>query len=303
MKDLRIHVGELALQVRDYGGKGDAVILLHFGGANLMMWQGVVPYFQGDYRAIAVDLRGHGKSDKPPTGYHIDDMARDLAAAMEHLGIERAHLVGSSLGAEVGLSLAANHPEKAISLVCDGALYSEYGPYGVWQGSEAEFKAHVARTLQERRDAPQPAFDSVDALVDQSRQVYEQYGWWNERVEALKRYDACEIGEGKYAPAWRKPASLEYLTGYYGTRFEDYYRRVKCPVLMLSDEEDAQTEPARTAMIKLAALAGSVNSAPATNLAPAEIVVPPGWVHPFGWMLDPEGISKVVLDFLARVRS
>ena len=80
---------------------------------------------------ILVDLRGHGKSDKPRTGNHIDQMAKDVAGVMDRLEIDHAHVVGSSLGAEVGLSLAANYPQRVTSLVCDGALYSEYGPYGI----------------------------------------------------------------------------------------------------------------------------------------------------------------------------
>jgi 2-succinyl-6-hydroxy-2,4-cyclohexadiene-1-carboxylate synthase len=291
MKDLRINVGSIELQVREYERKGDAVILLHFSGVNLMMWQDVVPYFQDDYRLILVDLRGHGKSDKPQTGYHIDEMARDVAGVMAHLKIERAHIVGSSLGAEVGLSMAAHDPEKVISLVCEGALYSEYGPYGVWEGSEAAFRAHVARTLEKRRNTAEPVFASVNALVDERRQLLEKYGWWNENVEAVERYGACEIGEGKYTYGWRKQARLNYMEHYFEYRFEDYYRRVKCPVLMLPDEEDAQDERIKTVIKKL------------SELAEAEIIALPGWVHPYGWMLNPERMSKVVLEFLARVRN
>ena len=51
-----------------------------------------------------------------------------------------ALLIGSSLGAEVGLSLAANYPQRVTALVCDGAFYSEGGPYGKWDGSEEAFK-------------------------------------------------------------------------------------------------------------------------------------------------------------------
>jgi 2-succinyl-6-hydroxy-2,4-cyclohexadiene-1-carboxylate synthase len=291
MKDLRINVGSIELQVREYEREGDAIIFLHFSGVNLMMWQGVVPYFQDDYRLVLVDLRGHGKSDKPQTGYHIDEMARDIVGVMAHLELDRAHIVGSSLGAEVGLSMAANDPEKVISLVCEGALYSEYGPYGVWEGSEAEFRAHVARGLEKRRDTAEPVFASVDALVDERRQLLEKYGWWNENVEAVERYGACEIGEGKYTYGWRKQARLNYMEHYFEYRFEDYYRRVKCPVLMLPDEEDAQDERIKTVMKKL------------SELAEAEIIALPGWVHPYGWMLNPEGMSKVVLEFLARVRN
>jgi pimeloyl-ACP methyl ester carboxylesterase len=145
MQEMRVKVNQVELQVRDYGGDGEGVIFLHFSGANLMMWQPILPYFQDDYRLILVDLRGHGKSDKPETGYHMDEMAGDVIGIMEHLELDRAHIVGSSLGGEVGLSLAANFPDKVISLVCEGAPYSEYGPYSTWEGSEADFEGHVTR--------------------------------------------------------------------------------------------------------------------------------------------------------------
>jgi len=67
----------------------------------------VVPFFQDDYRLILVDLRGLGRSDKPAKGYHIDDMTGDIAAIMEKLGVKETHIVGSSMGAEVSLSMAA----------------------------------------------------------------------------------------------------------------------------------------------------------------------------------------------------
>ena len=140
MKELRVKVNNIELQIREYEHEGDAIIFLHFSGANLMMWQRAISDFRDRYRLILVDLRGHGKSDKPETGYHMDEMARDVIGIMDHLALERAHVVGSSLGAEVGLSMAANYPDKVISLVCDGALNSEYGPYGTSPGLDP---AHI----------------------------------------------------------------------------------------------------------------------------------------------------------------
>ena len=115
MRDLRLNTGRLELQVREYDHPGSPIIFLHYGGANLMMWQRAVPYFEGQYRLILVDLRDHGKSDKPQTGDDIDQMAADVAGMMNALQVEKAHLVGSSLGAEVALALAANSPEKVIA--------------------------------------------------------------------------------------------------------------------------------------------------------------------------------------------
>jgi 2-succinyl-6-hydroxy-2,4-cyclohexadiene-1-carboxylate synthase len=290
MRDLRVDVGGIALQIREYEREGDTVIFLHFGGGNLMMWERAVPYFQDHYRLLLVDLRDHGKSDKPQSSGHIDDMARDVAGVMEYLKIERAHIIGSSLGAEVGLSLAANFPEQVTSLVCEGALCSEYGPYGVWDGSEAEFKEHVARTLAEVHNGSDQVFTSVSVLVEARKQVFEKHGWWNQYVEAFLEYDAFEVSKGHFTRSWQKMAREKYLEHYFACRFEDYYERVKCPVLMLPGEDDMQDERTKIAMKGLSQL-----------VSKGKIVAVPGWVHPYGWLLDPEEISKVILGFLAEV--
>jgi len=287
MQEIRVKVNQIKLQIRDYEHQGDVIIFLHFSGANLMMWQRIIPYFQDHHRLVLVDLRGHGKSDKPETGYHMDEMARDVVGVMQHLKLERAHIVGSSLGAEVGLSMAANHPEKVTSLVCEGALYSEYGPYGIWEGSETDFEDHVTRQLEGIRNTPEAIFPSVDALVDDRREVLEKYGWWNEYVEAMIRYGAYKVDEGKYTKGFGKQAMENYMQHYFHCRFEDYYRRVKCPLLILPGEEELENEREKTAMEGLRALAEQ-----------GEIAEVSGWLNPYSWLLNPEGVSKAILRFL-----
>lgn len=287
MQEKRVKANQIELQIREYEQEGDAIIFLHFSGVNLMMWQRIIPYFQDHYRLILVDLRGHGKSDKPETGYHMDEMARDVIGIMQHLKLERAHIVGSSLGAEVGLGIAANYPEKVISLVCDGALYSEYGPYGIWEGSETGFKEHVASQLEKMRNAPETIYPSVDALVDDRREVLGKYGWWNEYIEAVVRYGACKVDEGKYTRGFTKQASADYMEHYFQYRFEDYYRKVKCPLLMLPGAEESENEREKAVMEGLRELAEQ-----------GEIVEVSGWVHPYGWLIDPEDVSKAILKFL-----
>jgi len=283
MQDIRVKVNQIELQVREYEHTGDAIIFLHFGGANLMMWQRTIPYFQNHYRIILIDLRGHGKSDQPETGYHIDEMARDVIAVMQHLRLEKTHVVGSSLGAEVGLSMAANYPEKVLSLVCDGALSSKYGPYSIWEGSEADFNEYVACQLEKIRNVPEATYPSVEALVEASRRVFEKHGWWNEFFESVERYGAYQVDEGKFTKSFRKTARINYMTHYFQARFEDYYRKVKCPLLMLSGEKESEKD----IMERLRKLAEQ-----------AEIMRIRGWVHPYGWLLEPEGVCHAILKFL-----
>lgn len=286
MKEIRVKKNQIELQIRDYEQEGEAIIFLHFSGANLMMWQRILPYFQDQYRLILIDLRGHGKSDKPETGYHMDEMASDVIGVMQHLKLERAHIVGSSLGAEVGLSIAANYPEKAISLVCDGALNSEYGPYGIWEGSKVDFEEYVASQLEKIRKAPETIFPSVDALVDNRREVFEKYGWWNKYVEAVERYGSYKVDEGKFTKSFGKQPMENYMKHYYQYRFEDYYKKVKCPLLMLAEKE-SDDEREKTAMKGLKELAER-----------GEIIEVSGWAHPYVWFLDPEDVCKVILKFL-----
>ncbi|HBX71223.1 MAG TPA: hypothetical protein DEH25_18065 [Chloroflexi bacterium] len=286
MKEIRVKVNQIELQVCDYEQTRDAIIFLHFSGANLMMWQRILPYFQNDYRLILVDLPGHGKSDRPESGYHMDELARDVIGVMGQLDLERAHFIGSSLGAEVALSLAANHPEKVISLILDGALSSESGPYGTWEGSQAEFEAHVADQLKKIRNTPQPIYPSLEALMADRQEIYEKYEWWNEYLEAVVRYDAYQVSDGEYSRGMGKKATENYMRDYFHYRFEDYYPKVKCPLLMLA-EKDLDDAREAAAIQGLSALAEQ-----------AEIVEISDWAHPYMWMLNPDETCQAILQFL-----
>jgi 2-succinyl-6-hydroxy-2,4-cyclohexadiene-1-carboxylate synthase len=289
MQEKRVKVGQIELQVRDFEHAGEPIIFLHFSAANLMMWSRTIPYFQDYFRVILVDLRGHGRSDKPITSYHMDDMARDVVGLMQQLDIRHAHIIGSSLGAEVGLSLAANYPDMVLSLVCDGALSSEYGPYGTWEGSQVEYEDHVARQLEKMQAAPEKIYPSVDALVEQSRESLRGIGWWNEYVEAMERYGAYKLGHGEYTKSFMKPARIDYMRHYLHYRLEEYYPKVKCPILMLPGEDVFESEREKAAMEGLRDLARH-----------AQIVSVSGWVHPYGWLLKPEGVCEAILEFLNR---
>lgn len=289
MRKLRVKTNQIEVQVHDYLGDGDAIIFLHFSSANLMMWQRIIPFFQDSYRVILVDLRGHGRSDRPNTSHHIDEMARDIAGMMERMEIKKAHIIGSSLGAEVGLSMAANYPDKVISLVCDGALSSEYGPYGTWEGSEQEFEKDVADTLKQMREKPVTLHPSVEELVEARRGILTKYGLWNEYVEAMERYGAYELGNRKFTHGMKKNANQSYMQGYFHCRLEDYYSKVSCPLLLIAEKENKNK-------IEKAAMRGLRDLAKQAHIAEIS-----GWMHPYGWLLDPDEVCRVILGFLSHL--
>jgi len=288
MNEIRVKVDTFELQVRDFPHTGPVILFLHFSGANLMMWQRVVPYFQGQHRVILVDLRGHAKSDAPEGGYHMDVMAEDVVAVLDQLGIEKAHIVGSSLGAEVGLALAANFPERVISLILDGAMNSEFGPYGLWEGSTEEFEQHVDTQLEKIRNAPEISFPTLEAFMKNRQIMYEKYGWWNEFVADMERYGARQLADGSYTKGFSKQSNAAYMQNYFQYRFEEYYPKVKCPILMLMNKE---LEEGREKEVILGLKDLAVN---------AEIGEIPGWEHPYLWMLDPDKVCNEIKLWLGR---
>lgn len=106
-------------------GAGEPVVLLHgFAVQSDLNWRlpGIIRSLARDFQVIAPDLRGHGRSGKPhdPGRYGIE-MAEDVVRLLDHLGIERAHVAGYSLGGFVALKLATLHPERMLTLSALGS--------------------------------------------------------------------------------------------------------------------------------------------------------------------------------------
>jgi len=101
-------------------GEGDSVVLIHGLGANLAFWyMNIARLLARRYRVIAYDLRGHGRSSMPPSGYTLPTMAEDLLQLLDHLQIYQAHLVGHSFGARVALyfSIACGSRVSSLTVV------------------------------------------------------------------------------------------------------------------------------------------------------------------------------------------
>jgi 3-oxoadipate enol-lactonase len=108
INDVRIHYAE--------AGEGDPLLLVMGYGMPGDAWLGSLPFLQG-FHAIYYDNRGTGQSDKPQGPYTMPQMAADAAALLDHLGIDRAHVYGVSMGGMIAQELVLNHPHKVRSLV------------------------------------------------------------------------------------------------------------------------------------------------------------------------------------------
>jgi len=136
------------IDVPAVGGSGDPVLLIHgFASNHAVNWVNTLwvrTLTQAGYRTIALDNRGHGESQKlyEPDAYGSDIMAQDARRLLDHLGIERADVMGYSMGARIAAFLALDAPERVRSVLIGGlGLHLVEGrglPDGIAEALEAE---------------------------------------------------------------------------------------------------------------------------------------------------------------------
>jgi pimeloyl-ACP methyl ester carboxylesterase len=107
----------------NYGKGGEALVLIHGWTCNLDNWRDQFPDFAKRNRLIAIDLPGHGQSDKPQITYSMDLFARAVEAVLRDTHVKRAVLVGHSMGTPVARQFYRKYPDQTLAIVIvDGAL-------------------------------------------------------------------------------------------------------------------------------------------------------------------------------------
>ncbi|HEY8186126.1 MAG TPA: alpha/beta hydrolase [Pyrinomonadaceae bacterium] len=115
--------GTARIHYKSYGKGREALVLIHGWSCNLDYWRDSISDFAKRNRVIAIDLPGHGQSDKPDVSYSMDLFARAVDAVMRDAKVERAVLVGHSMGTPVARQFYRKYPQKTLAIVVvDGAL-------------------------------------------------------------------------------------------------------------------------------------------------------------------------------------
>jgi pimeloyl-ACP methyl ester carboxylesterase len=144
----RINKVDLYYEVQ---GFGDPVLLIHGLGSDLGTWAQMIPGFTGSYRLILFENRGAGRSSKPSGPYSTELMAEDAVALMDHLGIQRAHVIGKSMGGMIAQWIAVRYPEKVRSLVLASTVmkHDAYGEELLELGRDMAEKAGLFATYRQ----------------------------------------------------------------------------------------------------------------------------------------------------------
>lgn len=231
MKKQIVQVNGISLAVYDCGGLGEPLLLLHPGGfLASFVWEQVTRQLGSNYRIIAVDLRGHGQSDKPEAGYQLEMLASDLEQVLDFLQIDKAHLVGNSLGAETAVVMAAQIPHKVKSLVLlDGGMLPYVGPDGEKEGTKEEVVAYF-------RNRAVPEFDSrADVISYFTREAPEWEDWFPHLpVRTLQN------GKVTYMPeSWISAQICETICD---LDLDRCYEAINCPVLFMPAEKEQKLQ-------------------------------------------------------------
>lgn len=121
-KDVALATGIHMRYVESGPANGEPVVLLHGMNDSSRSWALMLPFMGKQYHIYALDLRGHGDTDKPTFGYGPEQMAEDVIAFMDALKIDKANLVGHSMGSYIAQYLVIDHPERINKVVLIGTF-------------------------------------------------------------------------------------------------------------------------------------------------------------------------------------
>jgi len=209
------------------------ITFAHALSLNLRSFDNQIDAFKDQYQVLRLDLRGHGKTDRDGGSFSMEDLADDVVGLWDHIGVEKSHFVGSSLGAMVGLAVALDHADRLSSLTfmaSQGALPPER--IGVSRANIAAMRASDAT-------AQTTMANEADALMD--RLLFDHDESTNPARFTLLRQilgDTTLFGQARAYEA--------ILAMNYDNRLDEIYT----PTLVLAGAQDNSTTPERMQMYK-----------------------------------------------------
>ena len=217
--------GGLRMHVRNWGGEGRPVVLLHGLASTCRIWDFVAPILARDFAVIAVDQRGHGDSGKPEQGYDFASVAGDAAALLEGRGIQSPVLVGHSWGADVALELAAARPD-----LLQGSVFVDGGTIDASARYNTLDDALVQMAPPDFRGVTPTQFMERVRSGGQWATLIGQHGKSAEDI-ILGNFETLE--DGTLRAKLSRDNHLRIIRALWDHHPRELYPRVSCPVLMM----------------------------------------------------------------------
>jgi 3-oxoadipate enol-lactonase len=250
-------------------GEGEPLVLIQGFGGGHEGWFFQTRAFRKHYKVIIFDNRGIGKSDRSPGPYTIRTMADDTVGLMDHLGIEKAHVLGMSLGGIVAQELAISHPKRVSKLIL---VCTHSG-----DGEATDVHPELIAALGIKEDAREMDLDSVDFRDSFSTIVSLAFNnkLFRTLLVPLAKYQVRKAGVERYKE------QMEAVAGH--TTYERL-GSIKAQTLVLTGAEDRIISPNSSERI-----AGLIHNARLVKLE--------GGSHAFNIEMRSR-FNREVLDFL-----
>ena len=203
-----------------FGSGKPAIVFLHPWSTNRYIWTNQVPAFARDYQCIVMDHRGHGMSDKPASGYAIGEMAADVVAVLDDLNIDKAVLVGNSIGGMIAMQTNLDAPERVIAnlILSSGTNIGADTPPEVAEAMQQDWKGVFSALLD-------------SALSSESKQ---------NKPELTAYLDGCFRVEDNFSEAVFF-ASLADPNGVFAWNITDRLGEINKPTLIIAGSQDGAT--------------------------------------------------------------
>jgi pimeloyl-ACP methyl ester carboxylesterase len=118
-------VNSVRLYYELHGDSGEPLVLVHGYTGDITDWRHQLPELSRTHRVLAMDLRGHGRSEAPTdrSSYTVEQMASDVEALIDEAGVERYHLLGHSMGGAIVQEIALRGPQRLLSLTLEDTSF------------------------------------------------------------------------------------------------------------------------------------------------------------------------------------
>jgi len=269
---MKLHAGGIEINY-ELSGEGPCLVLIHGFSDNLTMWYNQVPEFSKKYKVLSYDVRGHGLAETPAGEYSMELFADDLYALLGALDIDKACILGYSMGGRIGLAFALKHPDMTAGLV--------FANSGV-AGPDIQISPDELKEMEERRVQMITLLktDDIEPIADAMAVFSLSPGFEETKPEIFRKYKAVKLKNNPrhYAPimealmaSMEEPPDLSQLT---------------CPALIIAGEEDGFMTLDVAKSMEAAIPNATVRVFPTGHASAIEV---------------PEAFNQAVLDFMGKL--
>lgn len=239
--NITLEHGSITLGVRDYGGEGAPLVLLHGGTRNVSDWDESAALLRAHHRVVALDVRSHGYSTPCGATWRFEDAVADVEAVIDHLGLDNPFVAGHSIGGMIAVLYGAKHPACRGVIDIDGVGISLPARFPEPHGVAARQRVRtMIEMMIEAAAVPAPSepilltADKVEARIMAARVAAQRHEQDEARASAFTARAFFQHPDGSYEENPSAVAQSAFSHALIGYDLFALIRTVRCPLLYIA---------------------------------------------------------------------